>query len=115
MFTRPQFFLRRTNYKEALKFGFYEFQSIRDWYREVTSDIGMNRDLVLYWIRNAALLVAPIAPHFAEHIWSGILREERSIQLALWPVLSTPIDPTIIESGAYMRDTVKTIRDAEIS
>ena len=97
-----------------MKFGFYEFQSIRDWYREVTSDIGMHRDLVLYWIRNAALLVTPIAPHFAEHIWSSILQEKKSIQLALWPV-PTSVDPTVIESGAYMRDTVKTIRDAEIS
>ncbi|KAG6855868.1 hypothetical protein H0H87_009903 [Tephrocybe sp. NHM501043] len=28
------------NYKDAVKFGFYEFQSARDWYREVTSDVG---------------------------------------------------------------------------
>lgn len=75
----------------------------------------MHRELVQYWIRNAALLVAPIAPHFAEHIWSGILQENQSIQLALWPVPSTSVDPTVIESGTYMRDTVKTIRDAEIS
>ncbi|KAF9529079.1 hypothetical protein CPB83DRAFT_893789 [Crepidotus variabilis] len=102
-----------TNYKEALKFGFYDFQSVRDWYREVTSDLGMHRDLVLYWIRNAALLVTPIAPHFAEHIWSGILQEPKSVQLALWPTPPTPVDPTIIEAGAYMRGTIKTIRDAE--
>jgi len=75
----------------------------------------MHRDLVLYWIRMASLLVTPIAPHFAEHIWTGILRESSSIQLALWPTPATPIDSTIIESGAYMRGTVKTIRDAEIS
>jgi leucyl-tRNA synthetase len=105
----------RTNYKEALKFGFYDFQSTRDWYREVTTDVGMHRDLVLYWIRMASLLVTPIAPHFAEHIWTGILRETSSIQLALWPTPVIPIDATIIESGVYMRGTVKIIRDAEIS
>ncbi|KAJ3503221.1 hypothetical protein NLJ89_g8530 [Agrocybe chaxingu] len=104
-----------TNYKEALKFGFYEFQSARDWYREVTSDVGMHADLVLSWMRNAALLVTPIAPHFAEHIWSTILGEPKSIQLALWPTLSTPVDPTLVEAGTYMRGTIKTIRDAEAS
>ena len=109
------FLFLRTNYKEALKFGFYDFQSTRDWYREVTTDVGMHRDLVLYWIRVASLLVTPIAPHFAEHIWTGILQEPSSVQLALWPTPVTPIDATIIESGAYMRGTVKTIRDAEIS
>jgi leucyl-tRNA synthetase len=105
----------RTNYKEALKFGFYEFQSVRDWYREVTLEVGMHRDLVLYWIRIASLLVTPIAPHFAEHIWTGILQEPLSVQLAKWPTPVTPVDTVIIESGAYMRATVKTIRDAEIS
>ncbi|KAF8153999.1 hypothetical protein B0H34DRAFT_662062 [Crassisporium funariophilum] len=104
-----------TNYKDALKYGFYEFQSVRDWYREVTADVGMHAELVHQWIRTAALLITPIAPHFAEHIWSSILKNEQSIQLALWPTPSTPVDRTIIEAGQYMRGTIKTIRDAEVS
>ncbi|KAF5325592.1 hypothetical protein D9611_000840 [Ephemerocybe angulata] len=104
-----------TNYKDALKFGFYELQSARDWYREVTADVGMHKDLVLYWIRIAALLITPLAPHFAENIWTDILKEPKSIQLALWPTPSTAVDPTVIEAGAYMRGTIKTIRDAETS
>lgn len=103
------------NYKDALKFGFYDYQSTRDWYREVTGDIGMHVDLVLYWIRTAALLVTPIAPHFAEHIWSGILQGPKSVQFALWPTPSQTVSPTIIEAGNYMRGTIKTIRDAEAS
>ncbi|RDB19653.1 putative leucine--tRNA ligase, cytoplasmic [Hypsizygus marmoreus] len=104
-----------TNYKDALKYGFYELQSARDWYREVTSDIGMHSDLVLYWIRIAALLVTPIAPHFAEHIYSSILKSPTSIQLALWPTPAKPVDPAILEAAAYMRGTIKTIRDAELA
>ena len=108
-------FLYSTNYKDALKYGFYELQSARDWYREVTSDVGMHSSLVTYWIRTAALLVTPIAPHFAEHIWSGILKEPQSIQLARWPTPSTPVDRTLLEAAQYMRGTIKTIRDAEAS
>jgi leucyl-tRNA synthetase len=96
-----------------LKYGFYELQSARDWYREVTGDVGMHGDLVLSWIRTAALLITPIAPHFAEQIWCDILSEPQSIQHALWPTPSTPVDPTIIEAALYMRGTIKTIRDAE--
>jgi leucyl-tRNA synthetase len=102
-----------TNYKDALKYGFYELQSARDWYREVTSDVGMHSTLVNYWMRTAALLVMPIAPHFAEHIWSGILKQPSSIQLALWPTPTQPIDAALLEAAAYMRGTTKTIRDAE--
>lgn len=103
------------NYKDALKYGFYELQSARDWYREVTSDIGMHVDLVTYWIRIAALLVTPIAPHFAEHIWTSILKEPKSIQLALWPTPALPVDRSLIEAGLYMRGMIKMIRDAETS
>lgn len=100
-----------------MKFGFYELQTARDWYREVTSDIGMHVELVRYWIRCAALLVAPIAPHFAEHIWSSptILCEPASIQLARWPTPDKPVDKAIIHAGVYMRGTIKIIRDAEIT
>lgn len=104
-----------TNYKDALKYGFYELQGIRDWYREVTSDIGMHGDLALRWIRTAALLVTPIAPHFAEHIYSTVLKNPTSVQLALWPKPTNPVDQAIIDAGQYMRETIKTIRDAEIS
>jgi len=104
-----------TDYKDALKYGFYEMQTARDWYREVTADIGMHVELVRYWIRVSALLVTPIAPHFTEHIWSSLLQEPKSIQLALWPEPSHPVDKAIVDSGAYMRNTVKMIRDAELN
>lgn len=103
----------RLNFKDALKFGFYELQSARDWYREVTSDVGMHVDLVRYWIEISALLAAPIAPHFAEHIYIEILKKPASIQLARWPTPQKPVDRTRIEIGQYMRGTVKMIRDAE--
>jgi len=105
-----------TNYKEALKEGFFEMQSSRDWYREVTFDIGMHGSLVELWIRSAALLVLPIAPHFSEHVWSGILGEKRSVQWALWPGIGEKgVEDAAIEAGAYLRGTVKMIRDAEIT
>jgi leucyl-tRNA synthetase len=98
-----------------VKYGFYELQSVRDWYREVTADIGMHADLAKYWIRVAALLVQPVAPHFSEHIWSTVLKEPKSVQLALWPEPESPVDRQAVEAGAYMRGTIKTIRDAELA
>ena len=99
-----------------MKYGFYELQSVRDWYREVTADIGMHADLVRYWIGVAALLASPIAPHFAEHIWRGILQHPTTIQRALWPTPARPaVDTPTIEAGAYMRALVKNVRDAELT
>ena len=75
----------------------------------------MHSELVLYWIRIAALLVTPIAPHFAEHIYSSVLKSPKSVQLALWPTPTQPVDRTIIEAGQYMKGIIKTIRDAEVT
>lgn len=75
----------------------------------------MHADLVKYWIRTAALLVTPVAPHFAEHIWTSLLHEPQSVQLARWPTPESDVDRSITDAGAYMRGTVKTIRDAELA
>lgn len=75
----------------------------------------MHHDLIQYWIRSAALVATPIAPHFSEHIWTAILKNPQSIQLAEWPTPSDPVDRTLIEAGQYMRGTIKIIRDAEVS
>ncbi|KAF8346598.1 leucine-tRNA ligase [Amanita rubescens] len=104
-----------TNYKDALKYGFYELQSARDWYREVTMNAGMHEDLVLYWIRVAALLVAPIAPHFADHLYQSVLRLPGSIQNARWPTPEKQVDRTLVEAASYMRGVTKMMRDAEAS
>jgi leucyl-tRNA synthetase len=60
-------------FKEALRTGVFELQGARDKYREVETD-GMHRDLVLRFIEVQSLLMAPICPHMAEHLW-GLLNK----------------------------------------
>ncbi|KAF8577316.1 leucyl-tRNA synthetase [Ramaria rubella] len=103
----------RMNFKGALKYGFFEMQIARDWYREITADVGMHVDVVKYWIRISALLVQPIIPHFSEHIWSTILHEPQSVQLARWPTPAKPVDRAILDSGVYIRAIIKSVREAE--
>jgi leucyl-tRNA synthetase len=74
----------------------------------------MHRDLVDRFIRTQALLVAPIAPHYAEHVWSTILKEPRSIQHALFPEPAAKLDEPLLRQLTFVRDTiVKAIRDGE--
>lgn len=105
----------RSLYKEALKHGFYNLLAVRDSYRDaVALEGGMHVDLAMRFIKIQALLLAPIAPHVAEYLWSDILEQPLSIQLAQFPVISAPVDQAVIDSGIYLRTTVKTIRDLEI-
>lgn len=51
-----------TLYKLALKSGFYDFVTSRDWYRDITkaSGDGMHHDLVKRYIELQALLLTPM-------------------------------------------------------
>lgn len=77
-------FYSKMLFKEALRFGFFELQSARDKYRELCGAGGMHSDLVFEYIRRQALLMAPICPHVAEHIWT-LLGNKVSILTASWP------------------------------
>ena len=75
----------------------------------------MHEDLVPYWTRIAALLVAPIAPHFAEHLYGSVLGLPGSIQNARWPTPDKQVDRTLVEAASYVRGVTKMMRDAEAS
>lgn len=102
-------------YKDVCKFGFYELQSARDLYRDATAEEGMHIDLVKLWIRTQALLMAPIAPHFSEHLYQSALGETGSVQNARFPKVSAPVDKGIADAATYVRSMIKTIRDAELT
>ncbi|KAK9332090.1 hypothetical protein V1520DRAFT_305060 [Lipomyces starkeyi] len=101
-------------YKAALKTGLYDFQAARDYYREATSyDVGMHKDLVLRYIEQQALLLTPIAPHWAEYIWIEVLKKPQSIQFALFPEVSKPVDIGLTAALEYVRSVARSIRETE--
>lgn len=55
-------------FKEALRTGFFELQSVRDKYRELCLD-GMHADLIVRFVEVQAILLAPICPHVSEQVW----------------------------------------------
>lgn len=76
----------------------------------------MHRDLIDRFIRTSALLVTPIAPHFAEHVWSTILKEPRSVQFALFPEPAAALNEPLLRQLTFIREqVVKTIRDGELN
>ncbi|KAK4700721.1 leucyl-tRNA synthetase, partial [Phenoliferia sp. Uapishka_3] len=106
----------KTMYKEALKNGFYTMLAARDSYRDSTAgEGGMNVALVLRFIEVQALLLTPIAPHVAEHLWCSLLGNKTSIQVAQFPKTDAPVEHSILDGAVFVRSTLKEIRDAEIS
>ncbi|XP_015982068.2 leucine--tRNA ligase, cytoplasmic [Rousettus aegyptiacus] len=94
-------------FKEALKTGFFEFQAVKDKYRELAIE-GMHRDLVFRFIEVQTLLLAPFCPHVCEHIWT-LLGKPDSIMNASWPVVG-PVDETLIHSSQYLMEVAHELR-----
>ncbi|XP_065833343.1 leucine--tRNA ligase, cytoplasmic-like isoform X1 [Oscarella lobularis] len=96
-------------FREALKTGVFEFQAMRDRYREVTAfSGGMHQKLVFLFIEIQALLLAPISPHICEHMWS-LLGKEGNIVTAPWPA-ANPVDEVLLKSFDFVLDCAYTLR-----
>ncbi|GBG67828.1 hypothetical protein CBR_g949 [Chara braunii] len=96
-------------FREVLKSGFFDFQSARDEYRSTCGAAGMHKDLIRRFIEVQTLLLAPICPHYAEHVWSKLLKKDGCAIVAGWPAASRP-DYTLQKANAYLRDTIVDLR-----
>ncbi|KAJ2220697.1 cytosolic leucyl tRNA synthetase, partial [Coemansia sp. RSA 518] len=106
----------KTMYRDALKSGFYEFIKSREWYVNVTADTGMHPQLLRKYITRQVIQLCPITPHWAEHIWKTVVGNTSSIMDARWPAdLPSEQDHSLLAVGEYIRKTVRSARDAEIS
>ena len=103
-----------TNYKLALKAALYELTSARDFYREacVAANIKMHKDLIFRYIEVQALVMAVIAPHWAEHVWLEILNKGSSIHKARFPEL-LPVNGSLSAKMEYVRTTASNVNSAE--
>lgn len=104
-----------TDYKLALKSGLYDFQSARDFYREACSSSGipLHKDLFYRYTTLQALIICPIAPHFAEYLWLEILKNTSSIQYAQWPANIPSPNTAYTAARDYVKTTSSNITSAE--
>ncbi|KAI0435617.1 leucyl-tRNA synthetase [Xylaria telfairii] len=72
-------------FRAALRSGFYNLTGARDVYRDAVGAAGMHSKLVRRYAELQCLLLAPIAPHWCEYVWTEVLGHKHSIQVARWP------------------------------
>lgn len=105
-----------TNYKFALKAGLFDFQTARDYYVDVSGGSkNVHKDLILLYIEKQALLLAPIAPHFAEYIFVDVLGNKGTIHSTPFPRAEKPVSFALTDSLEYLRELSRAIREAEFA
>lgn len=60
-------------YRDVLKWGFFEFQAIKDDYKFQCGNAGLRKDLVAKYLEYQLLLLYPIAPHFCEIMYRDLV------------------------------------------
>lgn len=72
----------------------------------------MHVDLVRRYIELQALMVTPVAPHWAEYIWLDVLGKASSVQNATFPKVPEQ-DPSLTAAREYARTTATAITSTE--
>ncbi|KAF2754237.1 leucyl-tRNA synthetase [Pseudovirgaria hyperparasitica] len=103
-----------TNYKAALKSGFYDFTAARDSYRISTTSagVGMHHDCVHRFVELQAQMICVIAPHWSEHVWREILNKPSTIQSVPFPEVPEPRE-SLTAISSYIRSIMATISSLE--
>uniref|UniRef100_A0A0D9ZW50 leucine--tRNA ligase n=1 Tax=Oryza glumipatula TaxID=40148 RepID=A0A0D9ZW50_9ORYZ len=96
-------------FRDALKTGFYDLQAVRDEYRFSCGAGGMNRELLWRFMDVQTRLITPICPHYAEHVWQKILKNERFVVRAGWPIADDP-DSTLRITNKYLQSCIVLMR-----
>jgi len=104
------------NFREALKYGWYDLQTARDTYRLTCGESGMHRNLVLRFIEVQTLLMGPITPHTCEYIWGTLLGrsdgtpESLLVRARMPQVILTKEHMSLQMAGRYLQDSISSVR-----
>jgi len=102
----------RHNFRDAVNGAFFNFQLVRDAYRNqcgATTPQNCHVELVERFIETQLLLIAPICPHFADHCWTNLLHKPASIMHAAWPQCPPP-EPLMLRISSYLGNTLHEFR-----
>eukprot|EP00727_Mastigamoeba_balamuthi_P001131 m51a1_g11014 putative leucyl-trna synthetase (1104) ;mRNA; r:382753-386680 len=102
----------RACYRQALVHALFDLQSARDLYRSVCEALGvtMKRSLVVRFVEVQAIMLSPIAPHFADHVWRHLLHKTGFIWSdARWPQAGQ-VDEQVLSQNEYVERVLASIR-----
>ena len=75
----------------------------------VRSGIKMHRGLCRRFVETQVMVLAPICPHWATHVWTSMLGHGRSPLWGPWPTVAAE-DANVTKSWAFLKDSVKALR-----
>ena len=106
----------RLKFRDAVKAALYDLHAARDAYRVacgdapgVTGGDGLHADLVARYVDLSTRLLAPIAPHYADHVWRSVLGQAGTVLTAGVPTGEAP-DTVLTAAAAALEKRIDALR-----
>ncbi|KAJ8607162.1 hypothetical protein CTAYLR_007327 [Chrysophaeum taylorii] len=107
-------------WRDGLISASFSMQIARDAYRDwcYRTRVAMRADLALFYVELAAILIAPICPHFSEHVWGRVLpdsrkkfggRGEGTLRSKVWPEIFD-VDLSVSRAFNFFRKAARALR-----
>mmetsp|Transcript_23198 Transcript_23198/g.69557 ORF Transcript_23198/g.69557 Transcript_23198/m.69557 type:complete len:1127 (-) Transcript_23198:68-3448(-) len=95
-------------WRDGIQAGAFGLQLARDAYRDwcARSDVPMHAGLLKDYCAAAAILLAPVCPHFGHHVWRDVLGETKPMA---WPAPGV-VDKALQRSYGFLRGTARSLR-----
>ncbi|EPY41414.1 leucyl-tRNA synthetase [Angomonas deanei] len=110
LIVRTDKFYEKMQFRVALNAAFHELTNEFSQYKLNCDDLHTHKDVVARFYETLTLLLQPLAPPFAEHMWQKVLQREGSAVEQPFPVPTAPLDYSLVVSNRVMTDVVKEIR-----
>jgi leucyl-tRNA synthetase len=72
----------------------------------------VHADVITRFMEVQYVLMAPITPHFCEHVWGGLLGKAGSVTSAPWPAVSAPMaaSASLLATDVYLSSKLHAFR-----
>jgi len=108
-------------FKDVMKYGFYELQSIKEDYL-IAKGKKANPYTLMRFIVAQLTMLNPIIPHFAQYMWDHFVYPvlsksqnfdsvHENLTKQVWPTRSAPHDSVAADRLAYLKDAKGAIRE----
>lgn len=110
LITTAENYYKGMAFRMALNTSFYELSAEFSQYKLSCDDLQIHADLAKKYFETLTLLLMPLAPHFAEYMWTEVLGRKGSVMNQLFPAPSGPVKFQMLVAARVMNDVVKEIR-----
>jgi leucyl-tRNA synthetase len=97
-------------FRQVLSTVFFELQADQVQYELQCADLGPHRDVMARYLDAIVVMMMPIIPHTAEHLWGNVLGHSDSVMQQTFPQPSARVDIGMQFASKLIQDVAHDIR-----